>query len=381
MSITASIGIGSAPDGRTATTLAFQQAMQPSPPGNTFLALIFCHPDFLPEDILAGASASGSCPLIGGSCTGIFGTLGNGERAVLVILLHSDEISAKAAWLPNLATTPGALSTLLANLQPDSEPENLILTVAEGFTANASILPATRNPQPAAVGWLAANTIQRGYSTQIGGTAAGRGGLAAAVVQGDLKIGFGSAHGWFSTGNKAQITQAEGPWLRELNELPAMQVFSAWFDMDAQEWTFPPLDEFVRQYPLGIQNNTQESQLEIYPPLRATEDGYLRFHTSIPENQEIQLLIASQESCLQAAQKAAQLAGDDFPAEAKPVVALALVDAAWKPLLSANPDALTQRLGQVLGSDLPICGAYVFGQFTQPPGKFFGGHISIILLG
>jgi hypothetical protein len=71
--------------------------------------------------------------------------------------------------------------------------------------------------------------------------------------------------------------------------------------------------------------------------------------------------------------------------QARPLMALVWVDAIYQKLLEANPGSEFETIHSMLGSEVPILGAYTFGQVAcQPPDGMpvlLNGHIEIILFG
>jgi hypothetical protein len=69
---------------------------------------------------------------------------------------------------------------------------------------------------------------------------------------------------------------------------------------------------------------------------------------------------------------------------ARPLLALVLIDQAWQTLLETHPGKLTTVLREDLG-DVPLLWAYTLGQLTRPPGdelvRFYNQAILIAVIG
>jgi hypothetical protein len=134
---------------------------------------------------------------------------------------------------------------------------------------------------------------------------------------------------------------------------------------------------------LGLQvNEAERADLQVRAPLRVESDGSLRMCTALPEGVLAHFMVASAETCLQAAKRAAQqaLAGLNG---ARPVLALALVDTAWQIVLQAQPGSEASALRSVLGPDLPLIGGYTYGQIARSSGhggaELLNNHILVAL--
>jgi hypothetical protein len=70
--------------------------------------------------------------------------------------------------------------------------------------------------------------------------------------------------------------------------------------------------------------------------------------------------------------------------KAKPLLAMAFVDAAWQLLLESRPNQLSAALKASLG-EIPLVGAYTFGQLTRPdldrPPVLHNQNLSVLIFG
>ena len=169
--------------------------------------------------------------------------------------------------------------------------------------------------------------------------------------------------------------------LRESSRMTTVEVYARLFDYPPESWTVPPLDEFVRLYPLGV--DTPDGGLRVLSPLRVEANGALRMQTPPPPGAAVHVLAASAESCLAAAQRAAAQALESLKSSTPPILALVLVDAAWQLLLQTQPEAEFQAVRAVLGKEIPVAGGYTFGQIVRPrvnaPAELLTQHILVAL--
>jgi hypothetical protein len=158
-------------------------------------------------------------------------------------------------------------------------------------------------------------------------------------------------------------------------------MYAQWLGYLPRDWAFPPLNELVRLYPLGIEQS-DSNRLLIRSPMRMESDGSLRMHTSIPEGVSAHFMVGSADSCLKAAEKAASQALKAL-GKAKPVFAIVLPDISWQAIFEIDPGAEIAAVRKVLGHKLPILGGYTFGQFAnlQHTNELYNQHIEIIVFG
>ncbi|TLN10755.1 hypothetical protein FDZ74_10685, partial [bacterium] len=175
----------------------------------------------------------------------------------------------------------------------------------------------------------------------------------------------------------------EGYERRGLDGVVPVKAFASALGYPENEWAFPPLSEFVRQYPLGIET-TGSQQLLLRSPLRMEVDGNLRMNARVPEGQYAHLMIGDTDACVAALQTAATDALRSL-GNATPLIGLLLVDQAWQTLMDGRSDALFRGLRTVL-PELPLIGGYTLGQLAWPmPGsatsQLVNQHALVALIG
>lgn len=341
--------------------------------------------------ILSGlAEVLGDTPLLGFSASAGITSQGLHSRSVVVGLLAGDELSARANWWPEYSHNSQACAqTMQQVLSPVAQADEFILVAADGLNGDVAALEEVLWATGCRyAGCLAGGDLLRGRTFQVGGRQVGQGGLAAAVLGGaELAVGLGLAHGWKPAGMLARVTQAQGLWLRELDHQPSAEVFASWFGNSSQDWMASPLSEMIRLYPLGFGEAGEQAfsnTLEVRSAVRVEADGSLRLNIQAPEAKTAALLVASPESCLEAARIAAGQARENL-GSARPVLAILLIDAAWQVLLELDPGAEIRAVQSILGGDVPILGGYTLGQLM---GRMPGGRgviqnqaMLVILLG
>lgn len=381
MTIASSVGTAQALDGREAGLQATHQALNRLGANVPGLAVVIASHQYQPREVLNGVSSLlGDTPIIGFSSPAGLTRDGLHPHSVVVALLSGD-FQAETLWLPGYAQSGRETALKIEQHASARVERQSVLFFADGFNGDAEQFC---NALPTALdvtGALSSGDLHTGNTYQIVGTQTGAGGMTAAFLRGGLQIGVGSDHGWDAVGNQFRVTRSRGFWLRTLDGRPASEAYAALFGYPARDWAFPPLSYLARLYPLGME---QSDGMVVRAPIRVEADGSFRMNAVIRDGVDAFLLVGSRASCERAAKTAAQHAllklGD-----AKPRLALVLVDVAWQMLLKAQPGAEIAAVQEILGESVPIAGGYTLGQVvtadeeTKP--KFLNQHIIVIVFG
>ena len=384
MSLLATIGLSQAVDGREAGLQAMQQALdQAGRAPVAFAWLVVSHLDPVQQVVAGATELLGDIPLIGFSTSAALTASGKSRRSVAVALLCGDEVKGRSNWWPDFVKDSRLCTqNMLASLAPDERQGEALFVVADGINGDAdSLCKAVASRKVPLVGCLSGGELWRGRTYQVGGRQSGSGGLAAAVLGGEVSIGVGAAHGWQPVGAIARLTRVQGPWVRTLDDRQANETYARLFGYAPREWAYPPLNDLVRLYPLGLQEN---GDLVIRSPLRVEADGSLRMNAILPEGKLVDLMIGTQQGCLEAARRAASQALSALGGGV-PRLAVLLVDAAWGLMLELKPGGEVKAVREILGDDIPLLGGYTYGQIAhlQPngPAQLLNQHIVVLLFG
>lgn len=381
MSIIGSVGTAQALDGREAGLQATHQALNrigASAPG---LAIVIASHQYQPREVLNGVSSLlGDTPMLGLSSPAGLSREGLHPHSVVVALLAGD-FQVETLWFPGYAQSGRETALKIEQHASARVERQSILFFADGFNGDAeqfcNALPAALN----VFGGLSSGDLHTGANYQLINNQSGTGAMAAAFLRGELTVGVGSAHGWDPVGNQFRVTRSRGFWLRTLDGRPASEAYAALFGYPARDWAFPPLSYLARLYPLGIEQN---EEMVIRSPIRVEADGSFRMNAVIRDGIDAFLLVGSRAACERAAKTAAQQALLQL-GDAKPRLALVLVDVAWQMLLKAHPGLEVAAVQEILGDEIPVAGCYTLGQVVAPDGaakpKFLNQHIVVIIFG
>jgi hypothetical protein len=371
-------GVGIGINGRDAAMQATQRALDQVGTAKPVLALVFVSQEFNISEVLAGlTSLLGETPLWGFSTLDPLTGDGDQPRSVVVALMTGSDLKAQVQWYPNYAQdSQGVARQFIQTLKQDIFLPQEILIVADGI--NGSLVPVCNvlgELDVRVVGCMGSGDPSLGKTYSIGKNQAGPGALAAAFLGGRFRVGAGLAHGWMDLGVYFHATRTRDVWLQTLDNVPAAETYARYLGYSAREWAFPPLTDMARLFPLGVEMPAQHgktgpfveadpSNLLIRSALRVEVDGSLRMSAPVPEGAIVHLMTGDPDACLASVQVAAR---DALAAlgKAKPLLAVALIDASWQLLFESRQNQLSGALKSALG-DIPLVGAYTFGQLDRP---------------
>ncbi len=393
MSVIAAVGQSFDLDGRKACLEAVEQAYNQVSlvSDQVGIAFLFASKEYDMTNLLQGAAAQlSNTAFLGFSSHGQLSGQGARERSVVAALLAGDEVTVRANWWSGFSEDSKAVTgRMLESLQPEpASPFHTLLLIADGLQGDGVQMCAQLplGAYQVAGGMTGGGIFPSRDSYQIGGALTGSRGLAAALLTGTLKVGIGLDHGWESIGKYFRVTRSEDVWLRSLDGLPASESYAQLFGHQPKEWIYPPLNELVRLYPLGIEQ-PGHADLVIRSPLQVEVDGSFRMSTHVQGDSTGHLMVGSTATCIQAVERACDQALQSL-GTARPVLALVFADIAWKMMFDAQPGIETRAIREIMGMDVPIAGGYTVGQISNagPAGQtaaaqLYNQHIQIIVFG
>ncbi len=365
MTLAAAVGKSHLLNARAAAEQAAHQALEQLTGAPAYLGIVILSQAYNAQEILVGVAAMlGNTPLLGFSTPALLSPDGLASRAVLVALLAGSNVQVRADWWPDFSEDGrSVIETLVEEFNLHEQTGGALLTFADGLQEGGTLFTELLPRGFQVAGGLVGSDFYRGYSIQIGGGLSGAGGLAAALLEGPFVLGVGSAHGWQPIGTLMDVTHSRGAWIRTIDNKPASEKYAEILGYESRDWLFPPLNQLVRLYPLGIEQQN-EDELLIRSPIRMEADGSLRMNMPVKDGSSSYLMVGSAEACQRAAQRATTKALAGL-GKARPVFGLVLVDIAWKMLMDADPGREFAVVQAVLGQDIPLAGGYVLGQVER----------------
>jgi len=362
---------------------AARQAVEQLSRASLLFGWVISSSAFSLDEALAGVlEVTGEMPLLGLSSSAEIGHSGRTRKSVLVGLISGSGFGARVGWWSDFQRdSRKCVVKMIEELQPQPESDTL-LVAGDGLGSDVHVLVEELSKlRLASLGCLTGGDLNLGKTYQSAGRRSGSGGLAGAILHGEITLGVGVGHGWQPVGALTQVTRVQGPWVRTLERQPPNEVYARYFGNIARNWVYPPLNELVRLYPLGLEDN---GGYAIHSPIRMEADGSLRMNNPIKEGSYANLMIGTQAACTAAVLQAANQAMAAMKG-ITPRLALLFVDAAWAALLELEPLFEVQALRAVLGEHIPWIGGYTLGQVYRSavdnPPQLLNQHIEVILLG
>lgn len=386
MTLIAAVGQAQALDAREAGLQAVHQALNRMGSTSPGLVVVISPHRFDVQMVISGVvSILPNVPVIGFSSSAGLTRVGAQTHSVVVALLGGDNLQAETHWFSAYAQSSAeAAARLVQLLGYEQKPAEAILAFGDGLNGSGEDFCGALPLNLPIFGGMAAGDHQNNLGYQFAGTQTGQGGMAAAFLRGNFKLGWGYGHGWQPVGSHFRLTRSRGFWIRTLDGRPASDAYSTLFGHVSKEWAFPPLNYTARIYPLGFEH-VYGDDLLIRAPLRVEADGSFRMNVQLRDGMDAYLMVGSIDACRLSAIAATQKALEALNG-ARPVFALILIDVAWQILLQADPGMEIRAVQSVLGNDIPIAGGYTIGQIIpaaagrQNP-QFLNQHIVVILFG
>jgi len=384
--MTGRVAVGTAQglDARQIARRAVQKALDTLGTTRPALCIAFVSAEFSSAEALRGIqSLLGTLPVWGFSTTAPLTAGGAHSYSVSVMIVSGLSLKAQSFWLPEFARDPSvAAHSLMTSLtEIGAQPHGLLLAL-DGVSGGAgSLCTELSGLHLPILGALATGDRQQGRADVLSTNGCQHGALSAVTLEGKFACGAGRGHGWLDLGITCRVSRANGLWVNQLDGANAAEVYARIFGYPVHDWSFPPLKELVRLYPLGLE--TSGGELLLRSPLHVEVDGSLRMNAPVPEGSRAHFMAGDPETCRRVVTQAVAQARAAL-GNARPLAAIALADVAWQMLFEASPNQLAESLAAELGA-VPFVGAYTLGQIFPSPGagptQVYNQDLQVILLG
>lgn len=125
-------------------------------------------------------------------------------------------------------------------------------------------------------------------------------GASALLCGGKVNFASSTRHGWKPLGKPHQITFSIDNIIYEIDNKPAINLYKNYFGIKDSNLKIPEFWTIAFRYPLGIYLS-DEKQYLLRPAIEIGPNGALICQGDISFNKEIRLMMATRESCLEAA--------------------------------------------------------------------------------
>jgi hypothetical protein len=362
-----------------AARAAAEQALRQIDAGEVKLSIVFASTAHdLPAVLRSVREVTRGAPLVGCSSAGEFSAGNVGTAGVVVALLGGD-VRVKVGVGRNVAgDLRGAVGQAVAGFSGCSEE-----TLLEGWLGR-TLFVMTDGLAGGAEELIDELMIQTAMQYQLFGAAAGddvqfkrtyafcndevlSGGFVCAEVLSRKPFRIAMHHGWRPASQAMRVTSAEGALVKEINGLPAWEVYRRFAEQRGLKVTEENAGPFLMSHLLGIRL-AEGHKLRV--PLFKSADGSLRCAAEVPQGCMVQIMekddSAVTESGVQALRRAREAASDGE-------VAGALVcECVATRLLLGERFADEVRLMEDYLRPHPVLGLNSYGQLARIQGDFSG---------
>lgn len=341
------------------------------------LALVFASSSYddLDEVPAALESEIGPVPLVGGTAAGaVFDSRGVYARGVLVGLLGGDGVKAWTATAPirsaDMLHVVPAGARVLAQAHAAASagfPDALCFAFAPGLRVDGEALVAALRKGTGSRMQLAGALTGDDFASDRARVFAEGGARTDRIVLAGVftrrPVGVAARHGCQTTGPTRIVTRSDGPWLLELDERPALEVWLA----DASAAGFQAhadgqrtLVELANRHALGLDVPSHVEPL-MRTPLARRGDGAVLLGASIAEGTRANVMRASADDMLGATRWAGRVAQERCGGRSTGALVLASAHrlAALGDRFHEEPEAVGRAI------DAPIAGACVLGEIAR----------------
>ena len=176
---------------------------------------------------------------------------------------------------------------------------------------------------------------------------------------GRMHFAIGIKHGWQPLGKPRMVTRAKNNVVYEIDGAAAVTFYEDYFNANLATLR-RELKRISILYPIGIHLPGEEEYL-LRNILSIEADGSIVFQGTVPEESQIQLMIGTKESCLQATREAADQIKRNMVNS--PLDFLLIFDSVSRYiLLGRKAHQEIEVIKKHLGYDIPILGVYTYGE-------------------
>lgn len=277
------------------------------------------------------------------------------------------------------STTRRAAEIARANAG-DEYPHSVLLLLTDGLTPDQREVARGAYEATGAlmsfVGGAAADDLKWQRTCTFGDGKVFDDGILAVWINSDLPMVVTVGHGWSPAGRPMLVTRVEGTVVRELDGMPALDVYLAENDhgIEAGDQDF-----FLRviDRPVGLPNRRgyDVRQLHAFLP----EGGGLNFNTGISEQSILQVMTGDSESLLEGVRLAAREARTQLGRAAR--LALVFSCGSRVPLLGERVGEEAAAIAAALETT-NVCGFFTFGEFARMDGSsgVYNSSVAILAL-
>lgn len=349
-------------------------------------ALLFAAIDVDHEAVLAGLVAKWpGLQLIGCSTDGEVSSLrGFCEDSVSLILFGSDTVKITAGLGRNASADVEAACTQAVTTARigTTLPPRFCIALPESLTTSGQqiveLLQKGLGDEVPLFGGGAADQWRMSGTHQFFGSEVVSDSVPVLLFSGDLHCAFSAASGWKPVGEPGLVTRVEGPVVHEIDGRPALDFFRRFLGPSALPTPECPLAI------IGSDGGIEYLRASNGFAKEAT--GEILLAGDVPLGAMVQIAIAGRDAILEGCRKSVEGAFAAYPRGKAPEAALVFSCAARKMLLGTRTAEEFGIVREVLGTDVPVCGFYGYGEIgplagASPASNYHNEAFVCLLMG
>ncbi len=348
--------------------------------------MLFCTIDLEHEKLVQGIDdAWPGIALIGCTTHGEFSSrLGFRDDSTVLLLFGSDTVEMTTGLGRNVSKDiagAGDQAVKMATGKASKAPA-LCIALPESLTASGQqIVESLQQNLDAGVpviGGTAGDAYKLTGTRQFCGREVFSDSVPILLFSGPLVYSIAVVSGWKPMGEVGLVTRSEGSLVHEIDGAPALEFYRQRLGDDAVPGPENPLailDESgaINCLRATIRTNVQES-------------GAINYLGDIREGSTVQITVADRGDILAGCKESISRAFSDYPHGKTPAAALLFSCAARHLLLWTRTREEIDIVKSVIGSEIPICGFYAYGEIgplngRDPISKFHNETFVSLILG
>lgn len=343
----------------------------PAVPGESSLALVFSTPDFSSSGLLKSIrqALKSNIPIIGCSAVNLITSEGIQKEGVIIALLSLPGARISCGSIETAKNKDPLLSAqelggiLSSNLK--GQRRQFCLLFNDGLAENTSGLikglQGVLGLSFPLIGGGSSDNLKFRQTYQYYDTQVLTKGTVLALVAGKLSFSLGLKHGWRPLGKTRLVSESAGNIIKKIDGKNACYLYEDYFAKTVKELK-KELQRVNILYPIGMYLNG-ESEYLLRNIISLNDDGSITTQGDVPQGSSVRLMIATKESCLEAARQAAlqvKIGLKDKKAE----FAMVISSASRGYLLGRQAYSEIKTIRETLGHETPLFGFYSYGEYA-----------------
>jgi hypothetical protein len=332
-------------------------------------ALLYCTIDLDHERIVQGIDdAWPGIALIGCTTDGEFSSrLGFREDSTVLILWGSDTVEITVGLGRDVgkdasAACAQAVAQAKSNI---TKAPALCITLPESLTTSGQkiveALGRELGEHVPVVGATAGDGFKLKGTHQFFGRESCSDSVPILLFSGPLVCSVAVASGWKPMGESGLVTRSDGSLVHEIDGRPAMEFYRRRLGEQSVPGPENPLAILDEEGAVECLRATAE--------LHVRDSGAINYLGDVREGAMVQITIADRSGILEGCKESVRRAFAGYPHGKHPAAALFFSCAARKLLLGTHTGEEIRIVKSVVGSDVPICGFYGYGEIGPSRGK------------